>query len=42
MEDKRKKTVTTVATMPFGTVAILKNTILTSVTTFSQNIYFQL
>ena len=38
----KKKKVGTVATVPFGTVAILKNTVLTSVTTFSQNIYFQL
>ena len=28
--------------MSFGTVATLKNTVLTSVTIFSQNIYFQL
>ena len=32
----------TVATVPFGTVTTLKNIVLTSVTTFSQNIYFQL
>ena len=38
----KKKKVGTVATVPFGTVAILKNIVLTSVTTFSQNIYFQL
>ena len=40
--DYLKKKVGTVATVPFGTVAILKNIVLTSVTTFSQNIYFQL
>ena len=38
----KKKKIGIVATVSFGTVATLKNTILTNVTRFSQNIYFQL